>query len=654
MLSLPKDKKSATLIFQFIDENTTEEKNNLLKIVILEKALEINLNETKKYSLEIYDLTNNDYKIYTCTFFFKSTVKNYSISIYFGKKNYYYCGIIPLEESVEAIFSDFISKNIENSDLCYLIYKNKKYYAVEDFGLKTRKRINLININIKELIFPELLMKNESITFEKLNEKNYLLSISVTNNCQKIIGIYLNNPFFYPAIPDIIEVKDILSNMLNKGNEFLKYKEGYTDYKIYLNNVNGDLIMEYDSLLRKSSEIELMVAPFFLYYKDDYNKEELEVIDLYSEFLIMFPSIKNCPKSGKCVNKFNYYKQYYYSKKTIHNFQRSITSNVSYKDKILLKYCACSCLNALLYEGYGKNDEKLFSFLDFGEKNTIYSDAIQHNLIFIDSLKETSEIFLFLLQINSGSSLNKINSVLTSRITMLDIKDVQRHLRETIPKYGIRLTSVAGFKALSFCEMRITCFCEYSIFFQICKDINNKYDDNYSFRFVLSNILKHEDFGHLAFSINNFSFQQDKIINSKKNNYEMYKTSSPYEYYKVFEIKNKKTKEKTESLISIVSYDYNNEEKGELGESLMFFLTRGNEKLMNLLESVEPDFKELFENPSLMAENDLGNFIKKLEALLPDEKDSLIISEEGNKFKLNKKHKMRAFPYPREPKFLNK
>jgi len=652
MLSLPKGKKTATLIFQFIDENIPKEENSLSKIIILEKALEINLNKTKKYSLEINDLTNNDYKIYSCTFFFKNTIKNYSISIYFGKKNYYYCGMIPLEESIEVIFSDFISKNIENSDLCYVIYKNKKYFAIEDFGLKTRKRINLININIRDLIFPELLMKNESISFKKLNEKNYLLSISVANNCQKTIGIYLNNPFIYPTIPDIKEVKNILSNMLNKGNEFLKYKEEYTDYKIYLNNINGELIMEYDSLLRKSSEIELMVAPFFLYYKDDYTKEEIEVIDLYSEFLIMFPSIKNCPKKGKSINIFNYYKQYYYSKKTIYNFQKSIKSNVSYKDKILLKYCACSCLNALLYEGYGKNDEMLFSFLDFEEKDTIYSDAIQHNLLFLDSLKETSEIFLFLLQINSGSSLNKINSVLTSRITMLDVKDIQRHLREAIPQYGIRLTSVAGFKAMSFCEMRITCFCEYSIFCQILKDIKNKFDDNYSFRFVLSNILKKEYFGHLTFSFNNFSFQQDKILNSKRKNYEKYIKSSPIEYYKKFIIKNKKNEEKSESLISIVSDDFNNEEKAEPGEALMFFLTKGNEKLMNLLESVEPDFKELFENPSLMAEDDLGNFIEKLEGLLPDENESIIISEEGNKFKLNKKHKMRAFPYPREPKFF--
>ncbi len=651
MLSLPKEKKTATLIFQFIDENIPKDKNNLFKITVLERTLEINLDKTNRYSLKIEDINNNDYKIYTCTFFFQNTEKNYSISIYFGKKNYYYCGIIPLEESVEVIFSDFISKNIENSDLCYITYKNKKYYAIEDFGLKTRKRINLLNINIKDLIFPELLMKNESIDLDKLNEKNYLLSISVTNNCQKIIGIYLNNPFIYPTIPDIKEIKDILSNTLKKGNDYLNYKDEYTDYKNYLNNIKGQLIMEYDSLLRKSSEIELMVAPFFLYYKENYNNEELEVIDLYSEFLIMFPSIKNCPKAGKCINKFNYYKQYYYSKKSIYNFQKSIKDNVSYKDNILLKYCACSCLNALLFEGYGKNDEMLFTFLDFGDKNTIYNDAIQHNLNFINSLKETSEIFLFLLQINSGSSLNKINSVLTSRITMLDTKDVQRHLRETIPKYGIRLTSVAGFKAMSFCEMRITCFCEYSIFFQICKDIHNKFDDNYSFRFVLSNILKHEDFGHLTFSINNFSFQQDKIINSKRKNYENYVTSSPFEYYKTFEIKNKKNEEKSESLICIVSDDYNNEEKGESGESLMFFLTRGNEKLMNLLESIEPDFKELFENPSLMAENDLGIFIEKLEALLPDEKDSLNIIEEGNKYKLNKKHKMRALPYPREPKF---
>lgn len=649
MFSKHLEKKIAILNFQFLEEDI-DPKNPLIKISILSQSIEINLPKKKKYNIEFYDHSNNDYKVYNCQFIFQNMVKEYSISIYFGKSNYYYCGIELADESLEVIFSDFLSKKIDKED-CYIIYKNKKYFPVEDFSLKTRKRISFINLNLKEIVIPKFLMENECIKVEQLKERNYLFSISVTNKSQKLIGIYLNNPSIYPTIPGINEYNDILVNIIKEGNEFLQYKEEYENLNCYLDGVNIPLINKFDELLRKSVEIEYTVAPFFIYYRDDYDNEELEFINLYSEFLLMFPLIKNYPKNGKCINKFTYYKQYYYSKKSISNFMKTIKDNISKKDKILLKYCACSCLNSLLYDGYGKNCENLFSFLDFGKKDTIYYDAIQHNLTFIDSLKETSEIFLFLLQLNSGSSINKINSILSSRMTMLSVDDIKKQLKKTIPKYGIRYSSIAGFRAISFCEIRMTCFCESSIFNHVCENISSQIDHNYSYRFVLSNVLKHEDIAHLNFAINNFSFQQDKRINSKVKNYDKYINSSPFEYYKTFKVHGEESEESTENRISIVVNDINGEEKGESGESLMFFLTRGDKRLMNILEDTSPDYTELFNNPSLMTEDDLSTFIGKLEVLLPEEKDDLIIYKKGNKYGLNKRKGIRVFPYPREPKF---
>ena len=308
-------------------------------------------------------------------------------------------------------------------------------------------------------------------------------------------------------------------------------------------------------------------------------------------------------------------------------------------------------MNSLLYDGYGKNCEKLFTYLDFEKKDTIYYDANQHNLKFIDSLKETSEIFLFLLQLNSGSSINKINSILSSRMTMLSEDDIKKELKKTIPKYGIRYSSVAGFRAISFNEIRMTCFCESSIFNHLCENISSEIDYNYSYRYVLSNVLKHEDFAHLNFSLNNFSFQQDKMISSKINIYEKYLNSSPFEYYKTFKVYGEESEKSSETRISIVVIDMNGEEKGESGESLMFFLTRGDKRLMNLLEDTNSDYTELFNNPSLMTEDDLSDFIGKLEALFPEENNDLIIYKKGNKYELKKKKIIRVFPYPREPKF---
>ena len=648
MLSKNQEKKNAILSFEFLEENI-DPKNPLFKITILSQSIEVNLTKKKNYNIEFYDYSNNAYKVYNCQFFFLNTKKDYSISVYFGKKNYYYCGIELADDSIEAIFSDFLSKKIDKND-CYIIYKNKKYFPVEDFGLKTRKRINLININIKEIVFPKLLMENESINAQELNERHYLFSISVTNKTQKLIGIYLNNPFNYQPSIDIKECKIILNDNIKQGNNFLQYKEECGNLKEYLDGVNTQLINKYDELLRKSIDTEFIIAPFFKYYRDNYDNEELQLINLYSEFLLMFPSMKNYPKIGRCVNKFAYYKQYYYSKKSINNFMKTIKENISIKDKILLKYCACRCLNSLLYDGYGKNSEKLFTFLDFEKKDTIYYDAIQHNLKFIDSLKETSEIFLFLLQLNSGSSTNKINSILSSRMTMLSVDDIKKELKKTIQKYGIRYSSVAGFRAITFNEIRMTCFCESSIFNHYCENIMSEIDYNYSYRFVLSNVLKHEDIAHLNFSLNNSSFQQDKRINPKVKNNDKYINSSPLEYYKTFKIDGEESENSNETRISIVVNDTNGEEKGESGESLMFFLTRGDKRLMNLLEDTNYDYTELFNNPSLMTEDDLSNFIEKLKAILPEENYDIIIYKKGSKYEVNKKKGVRVYPFPREPK----
>ena len=50
-------------------------------------------------------------------------------------------------------------------------------------------------------------------------------------------------------------------------------------------------------------------------------------------------------------------------------------------------------------------------------------------------------------------------------------------------------------------------------------------------------------------------------------------------------------------------------EKGESGIPFNFFLTRGNNKLINLLRRVNVEFTDIFKSPELLAENDLTEYI---------------------------------------------
>lgn len=221
------------------------------------------------------------------------------------------------------------------------------------------------------------------------------------------------------------------------------------------------------------------------------------------------------------------------------------------------------------------------------------------------SLKEKSEIFLFFLQNNSGSGINLFTGKNTARLSMLDENDIKSHLESTIPKYGITMNYVGCFNACTVNEVRITCI---NISSALCLSLNTeitlKDDEWFNKRYVLANLLQHEDFGHIKFSINFYSFYDHNV---ERDN--VLDPTSPTEYYD--------TKIK-EGLIEITKKIEDNGKItiiGESGIALSSFLTRGNLNLMLLLKTDGINFVELFKNPSLMAAEDLSEFIDKLKRL---------------------------------------
>ena len=60
----------------------------------------------------------------------------------------------------------------------------------------------------------------------------------------------------------------------------------------------------------------------------------------------------------------------------------------------------------------------------------------------------------------------------------------------------------------------MTCINEIDLFgkFQSDEELMNDEDDFYNKRYILSNLMGHENFGHVKFSMNFFSFKQDNSL----------------------------------------------------------------------------------------------------------------------------------------------
>ena len=323
---------------------------------------------------------------------------------------------------------------------------------------------------------------------------------------------------------------------------------------------------------------------------------------------------------------------------------KTIPSYVSPKDVIYLKYSACCCLRILLFNGYAEMNSDLFFFLDFNKEGTIYNDALNHNKKFINNIQEYSEMFLYLLQLNSGSAINLLSSKLSARISMLNSSQVKSHLLSSISQYGIRINSNSHFNAVNTIETRITSISEIKLFSGFLSDISTKDDFLYIRRFKLANLFKHEQFGHIKFALN---FLLYNIYENKSIKIKIFEPLSPIRYYKIYE------EEGFVEITTLTQKDNGEEEiMGESGLSIEFFLTRGNIKLLNVLRLTKIHAKQLFEHPELMANRSLNQFINILKK---EEKEihskEIFKTIKSGKFCLLAECEGKYFGFPRREKY---
>jgi len=374
MFESNKQNKSAEITIDFIKEPCEE---NIEAISIPSICKEEISSEIDSYNFKIQHRSINEYNLYECFLHYKSSVISHYIPIYYDRENYYIFGEEKNRNSVEIIFTDFIGKEIDINK-CYIIYKGNKYYAKDEKMFTTRRHLNLVNININDLIIPKDLEGN-SIDMKLLQDKSYLICISVSNKEQKTIAIYSNIPTKEKnAMDDDVKtiIKEI-SDSVFKVRQLLKYNSQIS-FKDFKENIikNKNIISEYIEEYQKSDILLKKFASYFEFLRPELNKDELEAFDIYSDYIISFPKLYQMKKINNLQNFF-ILKQYYYSQKVIENFKKTIPSELNEDLKIKLKYSACRCLKFMLLNGYGEGYENLFFFHDINNnKNQIYNDAL--------------------------------------------------------------------------------------------------------------------------------------------------------------------------------------------------------------------------------------------------------------------------------------
>ena len=610
--------KRAKLIIDFMDELVEKGPHSL---IILNQSQLISKDKTR-YEFELEDKSVNENKVYECFLEYESEKVPYYLKVTYGIDNYYYFGRKKNNMSMEFIFFDFKYKNIDN-DRCYIKYNGIKYYAENNKSYKKLRNLNLINIDLNLLELP-LSYKNKAISANYFDDRSYSVAISVAEKTPKIFSIFLNKPFLerkFELTPKEITTK--LEESLNKVQNVLNYSADKT-YLQYRDGIDNEKISSiYVTELRNSIKLEEKIFHFFDVYRPNLTEEELQALEAYSEFIITFPDFLSKKRNDKIIASYPFYKQHYYSHKAIENFMKTIPTTLNKTERAYLKYSACRCLRALLLNDIAISEENLFYFCDLNKEGTLYNEAKKFNETFINELTEDSEMYLFLIQINSGSSINKLTNVLTAKFSMLTIDQIKEHLRYSLPNYIIRVKSYTSFKGLTLNEAKCTIISEIDIFGHFLDDeilSNRDLDYNYNKRLILSNVLQHERFGHFKFSLNFYSFHPDKGILSNNSDTFDNEPLSPRQYYRIINEGNEIKEQLAEIVETIESKSGENIEIGESGYAFNIFLTRGDSINFNILRDNEADFTKVFKEPKLFASDDLTALNSLIRDSLPKSK----------------------------------
>lgn len=515
--------------------------------------------EPKVYRFNLPDgLFNNgkDKSIVSITLYSKEEYQDFPFYVNKGE-NRVYVGLDYLFWSVYQLI-------IYSKEEYTISQLGKNFDKFDSLGNKYRSRITLINTE------PKFLLNGESVNLNKIAHYNYEDNSESQNEFYQISvqlekdinDNKMKNQFIVKKIEEDNEIDDIKFILDNKKN--------LTDFWTELENVlmNDNIIMNYENLKNKNKDIFKMKIPYIKENNQYINNDNMD--DLNSCFIALFVTI--VLKKYSVLKGEKYLKEVFNKAKDNFKFI-STKTNINNEEKLkilatyLLLYSDCEDLSEL-------DSIKIRHFI-FNEKdnNSIMDKVYQFYQAFFNQLTEDSNIFFYLLQLNSGIGYSHKQKVYNFDLTT--VESVKNHLNNLFPKfltiYDYNNNKVRDYEA--FCSQQtggIAIDLNYLIQNDKCKDID--------FNSQTLNISEN-DANEIAMTIVLFLFHE--FMGHKKFRNSVNKNSSPIKILRnnkiiqlKYELDFKKNDEKSEYILTT------KEGKGDSGHFLELCYNKFNDKLI--------------------------------------------------------------------------
>ena len=368
--------------------------------------------------------------------------KNFIVSIYINKVNTFYIDLTPKKNPYYFEFI-FYSKIIKELPKYINSQYNEKLKEFDDYGLKFRKKICIINtdITIAKDFIEDLDLKPSSYKISVRIKKNGMKS-STVHKLKLEKKINLPKSDIKGNIPDILEIFNLFDDI--KGNKSYDYIQ--KTYK-YLNNGNfGQFIKDYeyteiaysdipdindnDANIFKEHLLKLIINYFFVDDKDSYSKSRNYILKIIENLLGIIWDIENFAKysENRALFRFRLYRA------TVYNLY-SITIKLPNKNKII-------CLQYL-----SQYNQKIINLKEVEDDNP-YSKAIDFLKKIALNLDEKSSLFDSLFQYYSGNSKDIILSnekrdknrrdINQYELSMITVDELKNHIIKILPNFIIK------------------------------------------------------------------------------------------------------------------------------------------------------------------------------------------------------------------------
>ena len=321
-----------------------------------------------------------------------------SITLYSEEQSQDYSFYINKGENRAYVGQDYLFWSVYQ----IIIYSKEKYIIsqlgknfdkFDSLGNKYRSRITLINTE------PRFLLNGESLDFNKIVHFNYddnsesqnefyQISFQIEND---IKDNKMKKQFIVKKIQEdeeIDDIKYILDNKKNLNDFWTKLEKDLKDKNV---------IMSYENLKYKYDDIFKMKIPYIKENNQYINNDSID--DLNACFITLFVTI--VLRKFSILKDEDYLKEVFNKAKDDFEFIR-IKTNINNEEKLkilatyLLLYSDCEDASEL--------DSIRINHFIFAEKenNSIMDKVYQFYQAFFNLLTEDSNIFFYLLQLNSG------------------------------------------------------------------------------------------------------------------------------------------------------------------------------------------------------------------------------------------------------------